>query len=399
MSRSVDALVEPRMLVWARKRLGLEPSIAAHKINVTEAKLAEWESGISRPTIVQAINLAELYHTPLSALYLDAPPRDFSVKAADFRRVGGAGSMPWSPQLRVEWLRANVRRETAMELAEDAASATFAGYRSATVAADAEEEALKWRGVLGIDLALQREMGESEEAGIGKWRSAVESQNVLVCFTDVHATKISPEEFRGFAISAELFPVITINAADGKAAQVFTLLHEFAHLLLGESGISNGWLQGAGGGTFGRTERWCNKFAAALLMPEAAFRAHPLVAEVRAQDDWPDADIEALAAEFGVSREAAVRRLLTLEYVSQAFYERKRSEYAKAYREMRAAKREEKHFGRSLPHRIALKRDGRPFARIVFQAFHDRRIGLSDVAGLLQTKVPYVLKMEQELFH
>ena len=74
MSDRIDALVNPHMLVWARETAGFDVHGVARRMKVKPEKVEEWESGAARPTILQAMSLAEIYRRPLSAFYLAAPP-------------------------------------------------------------------------------------------------------------------------------------------------------------------------------------------------------------------------------------------------------------------------------------------------------------------------------------
>ncbi len=88
MARSVEALVEAKLLVWARESANLSEVDAAEKAKVAPEKLQEWEAGTSRPTVAKARELARIYKRPLSVLYLPEPPTDFAA-LHDFRLLPG----------------------------------------------------------------------------------------------------------------------------------------------------------------------------------------------------------------------------------------------------------------------------------------------------------------------
>jgi Zn-dependent peptidase ImmA (M78 family) len=112
---------------------------------------------------------------------------------------------------------------------------------------------------------------------------------------------LDPAEFRGFAMADDLAPLVFINGADTKAAQMFTLAHELAHLWLGRSGVSD-----ADAATVPRhrVEKWCNQVAAELLVPLGVLKD-----ELRA-GEGPDAAVPRLARRFKVSTLVILRRLL-----------------------------------------------------------------------------------------
>ena len=82
--------------------------------------------------------------------------------------------------------------------------------------------------------------------------------------------KLETEEFQGFALVDEYAPLVFVNSADFRAAQMFTLAHEIAHLFVGETGVSSfDNLQP----TEDLTEQFCNRIAAEFLAPEEELRA------------------------------------------------------------------------------------------------------------------------------
>ena len=116
---------------------------------------------------------------------------------------------------------------------------------------------------------------------------------------------LDPGEFRGFALVDDFAPVVFVNGTDTKAAQIFTLIHELAHLWLGESGVDLPSLRTRAVGN--RIEKWCNAVAAELLVPLAHLRQQ--------YSDSKDLDSELfrLARLFKVSSLVVLRRLFDLE--------------------------------------------------------------------------------------
>jgi len=132
--------------------------------------------------------------------------------------------------------------------------------------------------------------------------------------------QLDPEEFRGFALSDNYAPLVFINGSDTKAAQMFTLAHELAHLWLGETALSD--VTPSSTPTH-RVETWCNRVAAELLVP-----LDLLQSEYRANDDVR-AEVRRLAGRFKVSSLVVLRRIFDAGFVTQAtFWQAYREELA-----------------------------------------------------------------------
>jgi Zn-dependent peptidase ImmA (M78 family) len=158
------------------------------------------------------------------------------------------------------------------------------------------------RGTLGFDLEERRRIPTWVEA-LRRFIELADELGVLVMVSGVVGTnsrrKLNPEEFRGFALSDDLAPLVFVNGADTRAAQMFTLAHELAHLWLGESALSD---VGPVTAPSHAVEKWCNQVAAELLVPMDVFRAE--VPRTRPLDA-----IDALARRFKVSTLVVIRRL------------------------------------------------------------------------------------------
>jgi Zn-dependent peptidase ImmA (M78 family) len=244
-----------------------------------------------------------MLHVPIGMFFLAQPPEEPPLPLPDFRRMADAeASRPSTElvetihtcQLRQDWYR-DYTQSTGGEPLE------FVG--SATLASDVPVVAAKIRATLGL------EVGERSVAG--NWtdflrlfiRSA-QNAGILVMVNGIVGNntrrKLSPREFRGFAIADKLAPLIFINGSDTKAGQIFTLAHEIAHIWLGESGVSKVKVDTLDHDS--QIEAWCNKVAAETLVPQAQLLAMNLQGDIHQMK----ADV---ARTFRVSTLVALRRL------------------------------------------------------------------------------------------
>lgn len=256
--------VPPEMLRWARERAGVDVHLLARRIPQWQA----WEEGESLPTLKQLERFAKATYTPVGYFFLPHPPEE-RVPIPDFRTAANARRARPSPDLldtvyicqqRQEWYRDFARAEREDPL-------PFVG--SATVASDVLATAAAIRDALGFDLETRRRTPTWLEA-LRMFIQQADALGVLVMVSGVvgsnNRRKLDPQEFRGFALADPLAPLVFINGSDTKAAQMFTLAHELAHIWLGESALSDSGLRVVADN---RVERWCNRVAAELLVPLA----------------------------------------------------------------------------------------------------------------------------------
>jgi Zn-dependent peptidase ImmA (M78 family)/transcriptional regulator with XRE-family HTH domain len=389
MAKQIKALVKPSVLKWARESLNLPLADAARKIGVKESKLSEWESesGISSPTIGQLRKAANVYKRPLAVFFLSEAPRDFDA-LKDFRRLPDLTQAPASPKLSLEIRRAQMRREMALELAASIGVDPPRTHIVRSNLRDADHVAAEARQLLGVTLEEQYDWRGRYEALHG-WISALERVGVLVFQTGA----VTLDEVRGFSISAAMYPVIVVNAKDSPRGRVFTLIHEFAHVLLNRGGLCDLHTTTRGGSQEEMTEIFCNQVAGVFLLPSREFLSEPIVTGKASRATWAEAEIRQLAEKYSVSQEVVLRRLLTLGRISQSFYQQRRQEIVDAYR--RDAERTQ---GGFVPHHVLKTRDlGRAFIRLVLEAYHTEAINSSDVAEMLGVKLKHLSTIEQDV--
>ena len=231
MARSVEAIVKPDLLVWARTSAGYDVAQAAKKLGARRERIEAWERGKEKPTVAQLRKLAEIYKRPLAVFYLPKPPKSFDAMH-DFRRMPGQISGVESPELRVEIRRALYRREIALDLYKALEESPPELKARAEATEDPEEVAHRMRDLIGVSPNQQRKWKDENEA-IRAWRTAIENLGVLV----FQARDVEPREMLGFSFAETPLPVIVANIKDSPRRRIFTMLHELAHILLRQDAI------------------------------------------------------------------------------------------------------------------------------------------------------------------
>lgn len=392
--KTPEARIQPELLVWARVSMGLAPADAAKKIGVSIDRLESWESGEARPSVAQLRTAAQVYKRPLAVFYLPAVPKDFQP-LRDFRRLPDAEKDKLSPQLHATIRRAHFQRDAALELRELTEEETASAPQVDVSSQQTEAFGDAARALLGVDIETQRAWRDQRTA-LGAWIEALEDLDVLV----LQAQRIAIKEMRGFSVSEPTLPVVVLNGADWPRARIFTLLHEFAHLLLRSSGVCDLHEQAAATATDDIEVR-CNQIAAAILLPRDALTSEHVLANLPQNGSVPDEALRALSERYSVSQEVALRRLYTLGMTSWDFLQSKSKELQRAYQDARDAedskrKADPKKGGPS--YYVMQVRDlGRAYVRTALDAYHQDAISSSELADVLQVKLKSVPGLEAQV--
>jgi len=384
------APVTPTVIRWARESMGVSLEVAAQQAGVGTDRVLAWETGEAEPTVAKLRTLAKLYQRPLAVFFLPEPPQDFDA-LRDFRKLADQVDHSWSRPLHKVYRRAIEQQEMAVELLDTEAERPEVRIPAVTFDDEPENAATIARLALGISLDAQFSWRKPEEAFAG-WLESVEVLGALVLRTsDVPIT-----EMRGFSLGVGAIPVVVVNALDWPRGQTFTLLHEFVHLMLREGGLCN--LLEPDSGVTRRVETFCNAVAGAILMPAEALLDNDIVGPTGVRP-WEDEVLAQLSVRYGASREAVLRRLVTLNRASWDFYLTKRAEYIDGYmkaREEEKARRREVSGGPP-PYRMTVRDRGRPYVRLVLDAYYRDAIGSADVSRLLRLKLKHLGALEHEV--
>jgi len=301
---------------WARERLEYALELAAKKTNVSVDRVEEWESGDKSPTVIQARKLAALYDRPFLEFFSKTIPNVPETELVpDFRFQRGVNSAE-NIALREIQTWAEEQRLNALDLLQliGEEAPTFPTEFYSGVHDDVEEVAKKVRAGLNFDIGVQRSMKSKDRGTLpGILRQMIESCGVLV----LKQSGIRKLRARGICLYAEPLPVI-IFGSEAPSGQAFTLVHEFAHILLKTSAIS-GAPRFGNGSPSKKVEGWCNRFAAAFLMP-----IENIAADMGAIDEpmsaISDDRLRLLANRYAVSQHAMLIRLVNLRYVHPLYY-------------------------------------------------------------------------------
>ena len=392
--RSLPVEVEPAVLKWARKTAHLSVEEAARRIGVSAVDVLAWEEGavdrsFAKLTYARLLDVARAYGRPLPLFFLDSPPTDFKVPK-DFRRVPESEREAWSPELAFELRRIAAQRQAAIELmeiaGENAEPIEFVAHRTED-SESLSERIREWLGVSDSNRARQA------QDAFGFWSDRIETKGVLVA----QLWGIPVTEVRGCSISEQPFPIVAVNIRDSRGGRAFTLLHELTHILLHDGGVCDlDERVSTDDPELRKTEDFCNRVAAALLMPRRLVLQDPAIASAAATGFWSDAALASISRRYGVSEEVALLRLVTLGRADRDEYWARRPAFANAYAALRERRNAEKEGeGGMPPAQRRLSEMGRRFVTEALGAYERRDITGSDLSEYLDLKLDHLPSLRQ----
>lgn len=306
--------VNPDIMKWARETAGLSEEEAAKKLGLSGPdRLRALETGVRAPSRRQLVNMSEKYRRPLLTFYLPKQPQA-SEKGQDFRTLPEGQALDSESLLDALLRDVHARQglvRAALEETEEDEPLTFVGCAGIEDGIDALVSSM--REVLRFSAEDFRNQNTVTDA-FAALRAAAESTGVFVLLMGnlgSHHTNIDVREFRGFALADEVAPFVIINENDSRAAWSFTLLHELAHVYLGQTGIS-------GYDGEAEVEKFCDSVAGRFLLDPAELDT----IGVQDADNLEELirRIDAFADSRNLSRKMVAYNLLRSKFINGTVY-------------------------------------------------------------------------------
>ena len=364
----VNVNVEPSIISWAYYR-----SNKAEALEKRFPKLDEWMTGKTSPTLKQLEAYAKATATPLGYFFLKQPPVE-NLSMPHYRTINDDSPEGHSPEL-IDTIHIMQRRQDFMRDYLDEQIGEELSFVSSYNGTSELELAERMKSVLNV--------AQDWASKISKWEDALkhliyqcEKDYITVMVNGIVGTnthrKLNVEEFRGFVLVDNIAPLIFINGSDAKAAQIFTLVHEVAHLLLGSSAIV---AASPVNKADGKVEKLCNAAAVEFLCPSERFH-----------DIWYQSKVEinrfdALARYFKVSQIVIARRALDLKLINRESF----LEFYNDYRERQVKERTNNQSGGNF-YATTKSRLGNLFTRAVIYKTQNKAIQYTDAYRLTGLK-------------
>jgi len=388
---SDKAYITPKVLKWARESAKMSLKAAASKVSKSPEVLESWENGETQPTIKQAQDLAKAYKRPFALLFLPDIPRDFQP-LQDFRRKSAKPLSTASVfiirevQQKQAWISDVYKDNDEKEL-------SFVGKY--TVKGNPQTVANDILKTLDIN-----PLTYNTENPIREWIDKAEKNGIFISRTSfIHSRLLlDSEEMQGFAIADKHAPFIFINSEDWDAPQLFTIVHELAHIWIAASGISNEIepeLKNTQG--IDPVELFCNEVAALALMPTDIMKTFN-------QSTFSSStDLFQAAKKLGVSSFAFLVRAFNMQLVSLDKYRQLKKDVDADYQDFLKWEEEKKanqakKSGGPNYYLLQLNKNGRLFTQVVLDSFRGGFIEATQASNLLNTQINKFPKLEAFLY-
>lgn len=371
------------VLRWAIAEAGFTEEELASRLKVDPGTVRRWETGPETPNTTQFRGLVQALRRPSAIFFLPEPPQRTSIQA-QFRGAPGVAQRALKPE-EARWLRkARWLQQTASWLVQELGEEPpdMSSWRTTH---DVEATAITERSKLGISVSVQRGWLDASTA-LKQWRTRLESLGILV-----FQLRLGRESCRGFSLWDDLAPVIAINSAYNEAARIYTLFHEYSHLLLRTDAICVAPFRWVGPGQDEDPERWCERFAAALLLPRGDLLDYLALAFgwrygtfIRAFDQ-----VINIARHYKVSLRAAALRLVELGAAEYSLYQEVNERAQVAETEKRGGG------GRGLQrHEVRVQELGKRLPRILLDGLNKDILGLHDVLENIDVSTSHLADLE-----
>ena len=369
MAKSFNVDVIPQVLSWLRTSAGWEIEEVAKRLGTTAEVVKDLESGKRSPTMRQLRVLSEIYKRPIASFFLSKPKQELPMPK-DYRFLPNKTNV-FDRKTILAIRRTRSLQNLSKELSLNINYATKTEIKSAKLTDNPELIASEYREMLNLDIEKQRKFRDAYKM-LGHLRDVLEDLNILVFHFSMPI-----EDARGFALADETPNIIVINSKDSIEARLFTLMHEFGHIILGETVIDfpEESLQARN-----NIEAWCNAFSSAFLLPKEV--SMDLFTKNKYKLTETDT-LNALSKKYKVSKAVLLVKMVSLNYISRQEFESVLARYAP--KETKVEKKEMQVIGMASDQRC-LSEVGNKFVSLVANNFDKDFITYNDALSFLSIK-------------
>ncbi len=380
MQNNIHIAVNSKVLVWAREFLAISRSQAAEKTGISSKRLIQLEEGELRPTLEELKEFSKTYKRTIATLLLSSPPKEKPLPS-DKRTIDSAKLGHFHERTIMSVRKARALAQSYIELKKELGFKISSFKYHSSINQSASEVAIKlskeWkfdevREITSVNQALEFYIEKVESLGVA-----------------VFQLSLTQDGLRGFSITDDEIPIIGLKrGGEQPSSKIFTLFHELGHIILHDGGLCD-----LSEYTSVQIEKWCNAFAAEIIIPTSELLQRDIVAEQKrqGQKSWAKKDLIELGNYFHAGPLAILRRLLENKLTTPDYYKDRHKAWNKP--SFGRAKHPE---GRNIA-KETIKEKGRTYISLAFTAFDQNRIDLKDLSDFLGVKLSYIPKTRQLL--
>lgn len=377
-SKKLEILVQPDVLRWAIESSGWKKDDIGKELRLKPSQLDAWLKGSETPNLSQLEHLADVVKRPLVAFFLPKPPEERPIPH-DFRMLPGKNA-EFSPAAYLAFRKARWLQASSKELAENLEQDIAPKIEHTDISKNPNSIAKRERQNSGISAQEQFAWKDPSHA-FKILKKMIESKNIMV-----FQVTIPLEDARGFSlIDQKPYSIILSKKEPLPEARIFTLLHEYGHILLKESGICSQTEDFEPTTRDARVEAWCNEFAAEFLLPKDLVET-----ELKAV---PKADLKNIGTvtrfsrRFKVSKLAFAVTMKKIGYLTKSDYE--------GIKERLGSVKKKQGGGVVTPDKKCVSEKGEKFISLVAENVNNGYISYADALDYLSIKTKYYDKVAQ----
>lgn len=364
--RSMNVSINPEVLKWLRVSSGWQIEEVAKRLSTSRNTILSLEKGTKKPTIRQLQILSTAFRRPLISFLLPEPQEEKPLPK-DYRQIPNKQDI-FDKKTLLAIRKARQLQSLSSELASNTNEKISFHFTELTIDDDSNQLASLYRERFNLTDKKQRDF-ENPYQLFKYLRFQIEELNILVFQFSMPVI-----DARGFTLSDEIPAVIVVNSKDNIKARIFTLMHEFAHVLLGETIINLPELP-----LYSRTliEKWCSEFASAFLLPDS------LIFEIyeKSNDRIDETKIlNRISNKYKLSKAMILYNFFKKNFITKELYD----EVLNRYQE--SIIRQITQGGGIPPDQMCLSTLGNKFVSIVADNFEGNYITYSDALSYLSIK-------------
>lgn len=384
--RSLKIQVEPAILKYARYCSGFSIVEAAKKIAIKEEQLVLYEDQKNEISIPRLEKMANVYKIPLAYFFLQQIPKDI-VLPRDFRIIYASEENNFSHPVMLAIRRARYVQSVIQEFSERKISYNFP---KVVLTDNVDNVAATFRSLLGISIVDQGKWF-AQSTSLRHWKEAVEKLQIYILQQSLPEERVS-----AFCLADQSPYIMVLNSSEHENRRIFSLFHEIGHILLHHSGVCTPDNLSRNSYQYIQIEKFCNQFAASVLVPKHEFLNNSHVQEISKLpiSQWSDDTVKLIGAHFGVSQEVIYRRFLTIGTIGENSYEQKRKELIKGYEEYKKQKMKKRGDLRIPQYRMVISKNGYAYSSFILENLHSNRITMVEAADYLDTNSRHIPAVE-----